>query len=120
MDIYERYAKERDSKGLTDSDVAKNTGVARSTLSEWKRGRSVPKIDKLEKIADFLEIPLEYLKTGSMTDKDGYFLDPEVAEMAQELHDNYDLRIIFDATRKASKEDLDLIKDLMDRMGLND
>jgi transcriptional regulator with XRE-family HTH domain len=120
MGIYERYAEARDSKGLTDSDVAKNTGVARSTLSEWKRGRSTPKIDKLERIADFLEMPLEYLKTGSLTDKNGYFLDEEAAKIAQELHDNHDLRIIFDATRKASKEDLEFIKDMINRMGLND
>ena len=51
-DIYERYRYIRDSHNAKDSDVAKNTGITKSTFSEWKRGRYTPKQDKLQKIAD--------------------------------------------------------------------
>ena len=33
--------------------VSKATGIAASTFSDWKRGRSMPKADKLALIADF-------------------------------------------------------------------
>ena len=48
MTAYERYCRIRDSKGFKDADVAKATGIYKSTFSDWKYGRSVPKIDKLQ------------------------------------------------------------------------
>lgn len=65
--MYEIYQRIRDERGLRDSDVADNTGIARSTLSDWKAGRSVPRPDKLKKIADFLDIPVDYLLTDDNT-----------------------------------------------------
>lgn len=49
--MYESYAIMRDKAGMKDADVAKATGISRSTFSEWKSGRSEPKLDKLYKIA---------------------------------------------------------------------
>ena len=60
--VYERILKE---KGLKNSDVAKGTGVSNVTLSDWKRGVSIPKTDKLQKIADFLDVSITYLTTGT-------------------------------------------------------
>lgn len=59
--MYEVYADARDKKGLTDYKVAECTDIARSTLSDWKNGVSTPKADKLLKIAELLEIPVESL-----------------------------------------------------------
>lgn len=59
--MYELYCKLRDEKGYKDSDVARLTGITKSTFSDWKSGRSNPKNDKLKKIADCLGVPLEYL-----------------------------------------------------------
>lgn len=65
---YENYQAIRDEKGLTDYQVAKGTGIATSTLSEWKKtmsgGGYTPKVDKLSKIAEFLEVPLSELVDG--------------------------------------------------------
>lgn len=117
--MYQNYEKIRNEKGLKDVDVARGTGISRAMFSEWKHGKFTPKIDKIRQIAEFLDVPIDYIVTGDMPDY-SYFLEPEVAELAQELHDNHDLRIIFDATRKASKDDLLFIKELVERMGLND
>lgn len=62
--MYEIYCKLRDEKGLKDADVVKATGITKSTFSDWKSGRSKPKQDKLQKIADFFEVSLDYLTTG--------------------------------------------------------
>lgn len=59
--IYERYAEARDRAGMTDSEVAKATGIYQSTFSDWKSGRSCPKWDKLIKIARALRVSFEYL-----------------------------------------------------------
>ena len=62
--MYEIYCKLRDSKGVKDSDVVKATGITKSTFSDWKSGRSKPKNDKLQKIADYYGVTIDYLMTG--------------------------------------------------------
>ena len=62
--MYEIYCKLRDEKGIKDSDVVKSTGITKSTFSDWKSGRSKPKNDKLQKIADYFGVSVEYLMTG--------------------------------------------------------
>lgn len=41
--------------------VAKETGISATTFTDWKNGRSTPKIDKLKKIADLFGVSLEYM-----------------------------------------------------------
>ena len=62
--MYEIYCELRDEKGYKDSDVARITGITKSTFSDWKSGRSTPKQDKLQKIADCFNVSLDYLATG--------------------------------------------------------
>ncbi|MBQ8331898.1 MAG: helix-turn-helix domain-containing protein [Clostridia bacterium] len=47
--------------------VAKSTGISASTFSDWKSGRSVPKADKLMRIAEHFGVSLEYLLDGAKT-----------------------------------------------------
>ena len=64
-DIFERLMKE---KGVTRYKVSKDTGISQSTLSDWKRKRSTPKIDKLQILADYFGVTVDYL-TGSNLEK---------------------------------------------------
>lgn len=61
MTGYERYSKIRESRGLKDKNVADAIGITRSTFSDWKSGRCAPKLDKLTKIANFLQVSLSDL-----------------------------------------------------------
>lgn len=49
------------SHGVTVYQVAKATGIAASTFSDWKNGRSTPKADKLARIAEFFSVSLDEL-----------------------------------------------------------
>ena len=62
--MYEIYCKLRDDLGLKDVDIVKATGITKSTFSDWKTGKSAPQIDKLQKIADFFGVTVDYLTTG--------------------------------------------------------
>lgn len=62
--MYEIYKRLLDQKGLKNADVARGTGISNMTLSDWKRGESTPKADKMQKIADFLGVSVDYLITG--------------------------------------------------------
>ena len=103
--MYERYCELIDSLGYRDSDVAKGTGITKSTFSDWKNGRSIPKDEKLKKIALFLDTSVDYLRYGDQAPQ--YYLNDETAKMAQEIFDNKELRMLFDAARDAAPEDLE-------------
>ena len=45
-----------------------------------------------------------------------HFLNEDTMQMAQELHDRRDLRMVFDSLRNASPEDLKLAADLIGRL----
>ena len=62
--MYEIFSKLLQENGVTPYKVSKETGVSQSTLSDWKRGVSTPKIDKLQRIADYFGVSVEYLQTG--------------------------------------------------------
>lgn len=59
--MYKTYEKLRDERGMTNYQVAKETGIGENTLSQWKSGRSIPKADKLLKIAKLFKVPMETL-----------------------------------------------------------
>lgn len=105
--MYEIYCKLRDRKGVKDADVAKATGITKSTFSDWKNGRSKPKDEKLLKIAEYFEVTLDYLRTGEEPSQpDGYYLNDETAQVAQEIFENKELRALFDVQRGMAPEDL--------------
>ena len=51
--MYEKYTALRDEKGVTDYRVASETGITKSTFTDWKNGRSKPKTDKLAALAKY-------------------------------------------------------------------
>ncbi len=62
--MYEIFVKLLEKYGVTAYKVSKATGIAGSTFTDWKNGRSVPKQDKLQKIADYFGVTVDYLITG--------------------------------------------------------
>lgn len=91
-EIFENLMKEH---GVTAYKVSKETGIATSTLSDWKKGRSTPKQDKLQKIADYFNVTVDYLLTGnnpekkerdySLTIKEQENIDDEAKKIVEEL-----------------------------------
>jgi len=59
--MYEIFEQLLEKHGVTAYKVSKETGISTATLSDWKKGRSVPKNDKLQKIASYFNVPLEFL-----------------------------------------------------------
>lgn len=66
-EIFENLLKER---GITAYKVAQDTGITTATLSSWKKGRYTPKREKLQKIADYFGVTVDYLMTGKEKQKE--------------------------------------------------
>ena len=65
--------------------------------------------DKMERVANYLGVSVTYLITGN----EGYYLDPEAAELAQAMFDDPDMRILFDAKREMSPKKFRKIIDII-------
>lgn len=59
--MYERFEMLLEENNVTSYKVAKETGVARSTLTNWKQGNYTPKMEKIQKIANFFHVSAEWL-----------------------------------------------------------
>lgn len=62
--MYAKYAKLRDSKGLTDYRVASDTGISPNTISDWKNNKCSPSFKNIEILSDYFDVSLDYWKTG--------------------------------------------------------
>lgn len=114
--MYEIFEQLLQKHGVSSYRISKETGIAQSVLSAWKNGVSTPKQDKMQKIADYFGVSLEYLMTGK-EEPDGYYLDNDTKDMIEFLCQNPEYKVLFDATRKVKPEDINFIKEMIERMG---
>lgn len=60
---YEVFEDLLRATGETTADVSKATGINQSVFSDWKRGKSCPKIDKIMKTAEHFGVsPMLFMK----------------------------------------------------------
>lgn len=62
--MYEIFVELLQKYGVSAYKVSKATGISQTTFSNWKSGRSTPKIESLQKIADYFGVTIDYLTTG--------------------------------------------------------
>lgn len=120
MAIGERIKQKRNELGMTLEDVAKISGVSRQTIQRYESGviSNIPS-DRIESIAKSLCVSPAYLMGWDEEEKEkdnAYYLDPEAAQIAQEVFERPQMKVLFDASRKVSAEDLDLVINMLDRM----
>lgn len=111
MDIGERIKRRREELGMTQDELARAAGYkSRSSINKIEiDGRGIPQ-PKIEALAKALKVTPAYLMGWEETEPlQPYYLDPEAAEIANEIYNREDLRILFDTTRNISKEDLQFI-----------
>lgn len=115
--MWEKFKKLCDEKGVKPNNVAKEIGLASGTITNWKNGKGVPKIDKLKKVADYFNVPLYYFLNENETPSiDGYWLDEETARIAQKIFEDKNLRLLFDSAIDSKPEDLKLVHDMLSRL----
>ena len=61
MTIGEAIKKARKSKGITQKDLAKKTGLSQCVISWWETNRVTPTVILLMCVADVLEVTLDEL-----------------------------------------------------------
>lgn len=60
IDSFVKLEKLLTKNNITMYQLAKDLDFPQSTLSDWKYGRSKPKVDKLTMIADYFGVDVQY------------------------------------------------------------
>jgi len=91
-------------EGLTQGDLAEKLGLSRSTISMYERGEREPELEVMENIADFFNVDMNYL-TGNETNEE-YYTDLQIRQIAQEIFEDKDMRLLFDLKKTTKANDL--------------
>lgn len=115
--------KLRKAANLTQEQLADALGITRSRLGMYETGQREPDFETLEAIADYFNVDIDYLmgrtyKTTIIPET--YYIDKDARELAEFLHENPKYKVLFDASRKVKPDDIEFVKQLIDRMGGND
>lgn len=94
--MYEIFEELCTKKGITPYRVCKETGLTTATISNWKAGRYVPKADKMQKIADYFGVSIEYLRTGRTVS--------EIKETILKPKDEKDIETILENTEQLLRQ----------------
>ena len=129
MELYERIKKRRLELGLTQEELAKRIGYkSRSTIAKIESGENDIVRSQIIKFANALEtspadlmgwVTYKGTTKADQTVKEvssGYYVNKDTAKIAQQIYDNPDMRILFDAAKNASPEDLKFVAEMMLRM----
>jgi transcriptional regulator with XRE-family HTH domain len=65
MNIGDKITTLRKQKNLSQTDLAKAAGVSREIIGRYERNEVMPSIEVAAKIADVLEVSLDYLAGNS-------------------------------------------------------
>lgn len=115
-----RYLRKR--KEMSQEALANYLGYkSYTTIQKWEMGVSEPPIKQLRKMAELFGVDIDDMAKRDMehmekeTETEPYYLNEDARDLAQFLFENHEYRVLFDASRKVKKEDLEIVKELLDR-----
>jgi len=88
---------------VDQADLVEALGITASTISDWVNGKKYPRVDTMQRLADFFEVPMSMLTVEQSPDRD------RVLEISESLQHNPKLGLLFDRSRKMSEKDLDAV-----------
>ena len=117
--MYEKIKDLCKQKGVTISKMERDLGFAKGSIS--KIDRHSPSAERLDKIAAYFGVSVDYFTVPENRQHDGYYIYGETADVANEILNNSDMRILFDAARDSDPEALRMVAAMLKKMkGNND
>ena len=96
-----------ESSGKTQLEIAKSIGVSPQTFNTWCKGIAIPRMGKVQALADYFRInKSDLIEEPSDNTTSSYYINDETRQIAQEIYENKELGLLFSDARDASPEDL--------------
>lgn len=102
--------------GKSQTDLADYMNVSQATVSNWCKGIKLPRMDKIDKICEFFNIKRSELMNDRTEPSNNYYINDDARELAQFMFENPEYKVLFDASRKVKKEDIEFVKQMIDRV----
>lgn len=117
-EIGKKIFERRKSLGLTLEDVGNAVGVGKSTVRKWEKGMiKNMKRDKIAALAKLLQMdPVEFVMSPEKPQLNLRMFAGEDQQRLEALHQDPRLGMLFDHTRKMSKEDVDFMLQMAERI----
>lgn len=110
--------------GKTQTDMINDLNINKSAISTWCNGTRLPRMDKVQMLADYFKIEksdlLEEKSEPYSDETPAYYYDEDAANAAEFLYKNPEYKVLFDASRKVKAEDIGFVKRMIDRMNGDD
>lgn len=102
---------------MTQVELAKKLGVGTTSVYNWCNGIKTPRMDKVDAMCDLFHCNRSDLMEEKTEDSSEqvYYLNDDAREMAQFMFENPEYKVLFDASRKVKKEDIEFVKEFIDR-----
>lgn len=97
------------NQGMSVSSLERDLGYGNGSLAKAK----VIPSDRIYEIAKYFSVSMEYLMGEEPSPKEHYYYDEKTRDMAQALLENKELRVLFDAARDSSPEDLQTVHSML-------
>lgn len=103
--------------GKKQNVIAADINVIPQTLNSWCTGQAMPRIGKIQLLADYFGInKSDLLEDKSDTENQICYINQDAKNMAQFLSENPDYKPLVDASLKVKKEDIPFVKEIIDRV----
>lgn len=115
----DRLRRLREEHRYTLKEIASKLGVSEAMVSRHESNTKNIPYDIIEQYAKIYGCTPQYIMGWNDDDSsgsEGYYTNPETAKLAQELFDNPDMRVLFDAARNSEPKDLQMAADLLKRL----
>ena len=83
---------------MSQLDLSKKLKVGPTSVSNWCRGIKFPRMDKVDAMCKVFRCSRSDLMEDK-SEQQMYYENPETAKVAQEMFENPELRVLFDAAR---------------------
>ncbi|MDD7347218.1 MAG: helix-turn-helix transcriptional regulator [Clostridiales bacterium] len=118
MSLANEIKRRMKKKDIGNKDLSILTGIPLRTINNILGGITTsPTVENVRLIARALGCTIDDLVYENKNEEHGsYYLNEKAAQMAQELFEREELRVLFDASRHVSKEDIEDVANILEKL----
>lgn len=110
-----RLRRAMDLKGITQVELSEKTGIPKSSINQYLSGYAKPKDERVSLLAQALGVTESWLIGYGDSESDHYYTSTEVRELANRIYQDDNLRILFDAAKDVSADEIKAVVNILEQ-----
>lgn len=102
---------------MSQRELARKLNVSASAVSDWLHAKKSPRMDKVDAMCEIFNCQrTDFLDDSQEKETSGYYVNQATLKTAQDIFENPNLKILFDAAKGSAPEDLKMAAELLKRL----